>query len=106
MHRTFALPLALSSSNPGWADVPTDRRLTIPRMAASAEFTVTVPEELGPFSPYPVEISAQYAGIPPLGSVNPGEYAAATLIVKSHVVAGILKTLTVSPNPISGGCRR
>jgi hypothetical protein len=91
-----ALPLGpavvlVMTSAPGFATVPA--QVTIARGQASQKFTITTPNIAIPFK----------TAVAPIQAESFGNIVTATLTVKSRVVAGVLKSLTISPTAVTGG---
>jgi hypothetical protein len=74
-----------------FADVPAT--VTIPKNSTSVNFTVTTPALNYAFATAAVQLEASYANIT----------ANATLTVQSLVVAGIAKSITLFPDPVTSG---
>ncbi len=86
-----SITVALKSFNTAFATVPTS--VTIPGNATSVQFMVTAVPIAVPFAPATADINASYADVS----------ADCTFTVKPSVVAGTVKSLTLTPNPVSSG---
>jgi hypothetical protein len=86
-----AITIALKSYGTAFATVPAS--VTIPANATTVNFTVTAVPITTPFAPAKVDLNASYSGVS----------ADCTLIVNPSVIAGTVKALTFSPNPVSSG---
>lgn len=89
----YALPItvALKSYDTAFATVPAS--VTIPANTTSVTFTVTAVPSAIPFAPAKADINASYADVS----------ADCTFTVNPSVIAGTVKSLTLSPNPVSSG---
>ena len=89
----YPLPItvALKSYDAGFATVPAS--VTIPANTTTVNFTVTAVASAIPFVPAKVDINASYADVS----------ADCNFTVNPSVVAGTIKSLTLSPNPVTSG---
>ncbi|HXS14230.1 MAG TPA: hypothetical protein VN734_16135 [Acidobacteriaceae bacterium] len=89
----YPLPItvALKSYDTGFATVPAS--VTIPANTTTVSFTVTAVASAIPFAPAKVDINASYADVS----------ADCNVTVNPSVVAGTVKSLTLSPNPVTSG---
>jgi hypothetical protein len=81
----------LLSSAPGFATVPA--QVTIRQNSLSATFSISTPEIAVPFQTAHATIYATYAG----------SSVAAVLTVKAKIIAGILSSLRIFPQTVTGG---
>jgi hypothetical protein len=86
-----SITVALRSYGPAFATVPPS--VSIPPNTTSVQFLVTAVPSVLPFSPAKVDINASYADVS----------ADCIVIVDPSVVAGTVKSLTLTPNPVTSG---